>query len=56
LSEEWKESIIVPMYKKSDKTGCSNYRVTPFLSTAYKIVSINLMSMLTQHAEKSFWR
>jgi len=25
LSEEWKESIIVPIYKKGDKTDCSNY-------------------------------
>jgi len=23
--EEWKESIIVPIYMKSDKTDCSNY-------------------------------
>jgi len=25
LSEEWKESVIVPIYKKGDKTDCSNY-------------------------------
>jgi hypothetical protein len=26
LPEKWKESIIVPIYKKGDKTECNNYR------------------------------
>jgi hypothetical protein len=25
LPEEWKESIIVPIYKKGDKTDCNNF-------------------------------
>ena len=25
LPEEWKESIIVPIHKKGDKTNCNNY-------------------------------
>ena len=25
LPEEWKESIIVPIHKKGDKTECNNY-------------------------------
>jgi hypothetical protein len=26
LPDQWKESILVPVYKKGDKTDCSNYR------------------------------
>jgi len=26
LPKKWKESVIVPIYKKGDKTVCSNYR------------------------------
>jgi len=26
LPEEWKESIILPIYKKGDKTDCNNFR------------------------------
>jgi hypothetical protein len=25
LSHQWKESVMVPIHKKGDKTGCSNY-------------------------------
>jgi hypothetical protein len=33
LPEEWKESVIVPVYKKGNKTDCSNYRGISLLST-----------------------
>jgi hypothetical protein len=39
LPEEWKESIIVPIHKKRDKTDCNNYRGISILPTTYKILS-----------------
>jgi hypothetical protein len=52
LPEQWKESIIVPVYKKGDKTDCSNYRGISLLTTAYKILSNILLSRLTRYAEE----
>ena len=50
LPEEWKESIIVPIYKK--KTDCYNYRGISLLPTTYKILSNILRSRLIPYAEK----
>ena len=52
LPEEWKESIIVPIYKKGDKTYYSNFRRTSLLPTTYKILSNILLSKLTPYAEE----
>jgi hypothetical protein len=37
LPEQWKESIIVPIYKKGVRTHCSNYLGISLLLTSYKI-------------------
>jgi hypothetical protein len=39
LPDQWKESIIVLIYKKDDKTDCSNYQGISLLSASDKIVS-----------------
>jgi len=52
LHEEWKESIIVLIYKKGHKTDCGNYSGISFLPNTYKILSSILLSRLTPHAEK----
>jgi len=52
LPEEWKESVIVPLNKKGDKTDYSNYRGISLLSTTYKILSNILLSNLTPYAEE----
>ena len=54
LPEEWKESIIVLIYRKSYKTDCSSYRGISLLSTTYKISNI-LLTRLTPYAEEIIW-
>jgi len=38
LPQQWKESIIVPIYENDNNIGCNNYRGISLLSTAYKIL------------------
>jgi hypothetical protein len=52
LPQQWKESVIVPIYKKGDKTDCSNYRGISLLSAAYKILSNILLVRLTPHVSE----
>jgi hypothetical protein len=52
LHEEWKEFIIVPVYKKADKTDCGNYKGMSLLSNTYKISFSILLSMLTLYEEE----
>ena len=52
LPEKWKESIIVPIHKKGDKTDCNNYRGISLLPTTYKMLSNILLSMLMPYAEE----
>jgi hypothetical protein len=52
LPQQWKESIIVPIYKKGDKTECNNCRGISFLSAAYKIVSNILLVRLTPYVNE----
>ena len=50
--DEWKESIIVPIHKKGDKTNCNNYRSISLLPTTYKVWSNILLSSLIPYAEE----
>jgi hypothetical protein len=49
---QWKESIIVPIYKMGDKTDCINFLGISLLSATYKILSNILLSRLTTHVER----
>jgi hypothetical protein len=46
------ELVIVPVYKKGDKTDCDNYRGISFLPSVCKILSNILMSRLTPYTEE----
>jgi hypothetical protein len=52
LPEKWKESIIVPIDKKEDKTDCINYRGISLLPNTYKCLPNILLPMLIPFAEK----
>ncbi|KAJ4445911.1 hypothetical protein ANN_12597 [Periplaneta americana] len=51
VPEQWKESIIVPIFKKGDKTNCGNFRGISLLLT-YKILSNILLRRLTPHVDE----
>jgi hypothetical protein len=52
LPQQWKESIILPIYKKGDKNDCNNYRRIFLLSTAYKVLSNILLARLTPYVNE----
>jgi hypothetical protein len=52
LSQLWKESVIVPIHRKGDKTDCNNYRGVSLLSIAYKILYNILLASLTPYVNE----
>jgi hypothetical protein len=49
MPQQWKDSIIVPIHKKGDKTDFNNYRGISLLSSAKKFFFGILLARLTPH-------
>jgi hypothetical protein len=52
LPHQLKESIVVPIHKKGDKTECSNYWGMLLLPTSYKTLSNILLCRLIAYADE----
>ena len=45
--EEWKNSIVIPVYKKGDNQKVENYRAISLLNACYRLYSKILSEKLT---------
>jgi sorting nexin-29 len=53
IPEDWRRSIICPIFKKGDKLTCSNYRGISLLSSSYKILSRIIKRRLDPYIEET---
>jgi hypothetical protein len=51
LPSDWYSSIIIPLFKKGDKTVCSNHRGISLLDTAYKLLEIIILNRIRPESE-----
>jgi hypothetical protein len=54
LPDQWKESTMVPIHKKVDKTDCSNYRGISLISTHTKFYPIFVIEIYV-HIRCNYW-
>jgi hypothetical protein len=52
LPDQWKESVIVPIHRKGDKTDCNNYQGISLLSTSYNTSSNFLHERLSLYVDE----
>jgi hypothetical protein len=51
LPQQWKESVIIPIYKRGDETDCITNREILLFPATYKILSSILLSCLTPYVD-----
>ena len=51
IPEDWSKDLICPVYKKGDKTECSNYRGISLMSHTFKVYERILEKRLRRYAE-----
>jgi Reverse transcriptase (RNA-dependent DNA polymerase) len=52
IPDEWKHSVIVPIYKKKDKLVCDNYRGISLLSHAEKLVATIILHRIKARTQE----
>ena len=52
MPEDWREAVIIPIYKKGDVTKCENYRPIGLLPHAYKILSKIIQDRIQRREEE----
>jgi len=52
VPEEWKKAVIVPIFKKKDKTDCNNYRGVSLLCHCSKIFTRILLQRMRNRTEE----
>jgi hypothetical protein len=52
MPDEWRIGLVCPIFKKGDKTMCSNYRSINLLNITYKILSTKLFKRININAEE----
>jgi len=52
IPEKWKETIVVPIYKKGERDRCENYRGIALVNAAYQLLANIILEEIKPYIEK----